>query len=55
METITLSLANMCRPLAIDDADSIIRSFHLELNNGEGQKGQSEQNGQDAQNGQVEA
>ncbi|KAL7922860.1 putative homocitrate synthase [Trichoderma austrokoningii] len=43
------------RPLAIDDADSIIRSFHLELNNGEGQTEQTEQNGQNAQTSQVEA
>ncbi|KAH6880441.1 hypothetical protein B0T10DRAFT_495419 [Thelonectria olida] len=34
------------RPLAIDDADSIIRSFHLDL--------QDEQGGQDGQNGQNE-
>ncbi|KAH7145412.1 putative homocitrate synthase [Dactylonectria estremocensis] len=41
------------RPLAIDDTDSIIRSFHLDLQDGPGE--QNAQSGQSGQNGQNEA
>ncbi|KAH7312424.1 HMGL-like-domain-containing protein [Stachybotrys elegans] len=45
------------RPLAVDDTDSILRSFHFEVQNNKAeQNGQSEQqNGENGENGHVEA